>query len=116
MSRVLIGGQPRFRTAANALAWDSRERAFIRVPAFESGPHTTIAAYLAWREELQTFQRTNQLPYDAMACLLLEQRTLLGGLIELLLEGLFVGDVITPTRERERVDGVGIQRLWIRMD
>ena len=79
-------GLQRIRITANPLAWSFRERAFLRVPALESGPQTTVAAYVAWREELHFFQRTNQLPDEALACLLLEQSTLLGGLIERLRE------------------------------
>ena len=49
-----------------------------------------------------------------MACLLLEQGALLGGLVEHLLEDLYVDDVIAPMRER--VNGVGLQRIWNRFD
>lgn len=61
------GDLQRIRTTANLPAWRWRERAFLRVPAPESGPHTTIAAYVAWREELHRFRRTNKLSDEAMA-------------------------------------------------
>ena len=82
------------------------------MPACESCPLSRTAAYVAWREELQRFQRTNQLPDDAMTCLLLEQSALLGGLIDLLVEDSFIEDVLTPARERERERERESRRRW----
>ena len=102
-------GLPLIRTTANAPEWASRGELLqwaathtsLRLPPFEGGPRTTTAQYAKWRDELRSFQCVNRLPDDAMACLLLEQGALLGGLMKHLLEDLHVDDVIAPMRERE---------------
>ena len=104
---------PERESRRDLLQWATTHTS-IRLPSFEGGPRTSTAKYAEWRDELWSFQHVNRLPNDAMACLLIEQRALFGHLVELLLQDLCVDDVIAPTRER--VNGVGIQRIYNRLD